>query len=113
MAENPVHTRDSKAIDLLYGIAEAQAGYLTAEQAIGAGIPRSTLGYHAGAWTLPGGGIDHGEPPAAALARGQMAFDFTDEGSLCLSFGLKVGTFEGDLENTKITFRADLQQDKL
>ncbi len=25
--------------------------------------------HHTGWWTLPGGGIDHGEPPAAALAR--------------------------------------------
>src|SRR6266508_5468968 len=48
MANNPVDTRDNKAIDLLYEIAEAQAGYITAEQAITAGIPRSTLGYHAG-----------------------------------------------------------------
>ncbi len=29
----------------------------------------SALGHHAGSWTLPGGGVDHGEPPAAALAR--------------------------------------------
>ncbi|WP_307781328.1 NUDIX domain-containing protein [Agilicoccus flavus] len=29
----------------------------------------SPLGHHAGAWTLPGGGVDHGEPPAAAVAR--------------------------------------------
>ena len=29
----------------------------------------SPLGHHAGSWTLPGGGIDHGEPPARALAR--------------------------------------------
>jgi ADP-ribose pyrophosphatase YjhB (NUDIX family) len=29
----------------------------------------SPRGYHSGAWTLPGGGIDHGEPPAVALAR--------------------------------------------
>lgn len=50
---------------------------------------------------------------SSSLGRGQMAFDFTDEGSLCLSFGLKVGTFDGDLENVKITFRADLQQDRL
>lgn len=32
----------------------------------------SPLGYHTGAWTLPGGGIDHGEPPAAALTREVM-----------------------------------------
>jgi 8-oxo-dGTP pyrophosphatase MutT (NUDIX family) len=29
----------------------------------------SPLGHHSGSWTLPGGGIDHGERPAAALAR--------------------------------------------
>ena len=46
---------------------------------------------------------------SASLGRGQMAFDFTDEGSLCLSFGLKVGTFDGDPLNIKITYRADLQ----
>ena len=27
------------------------------------------LGHHTGSWTLPGGGLDHGEAPAAALAR--------------------------------------------
>ena len=29
----------------------------------------SALGHPSGSWTLPGGGIDHGEPPATALAR--------------------------------------------
>lgn len=29
----------------------------------------SSLGHHAGAWTLPGGGVEHGEPPAVTLAR--------------------------------------------
>ncbi|KRF16747.1 NUDIX hydrolase [Nocardioides sp. Soil797] len=29
----------------------------------------SARAFHTGAWTLPGGGIDHGEAPAAALAR--------------------------------------------
>lgn len=29
----------------------------------------SALGHHPGAWTLPGGGVDHGERPAEALAR--------------------------------------------
>lgn len=32
----------------------------------------SARGFHAGEWTLPGGGIDHGEPPARALAREVM-----------------------------------------
>ncbi len=48
MAKYPVDTRDNKALNLLYEIAEGQAGYLTADQAVKAGIPRSTLGYHAG-----------------------------------------------------------------
>ncbi|MFZ5628675.1 MAG: 2-C-methyl-D-erythritol 4-phosphate cytidylyltransferase [Spirochaetota bacterium] len=48
-----------------------------------------------------------------ALGRGQMALDFTDEGSVCLSLGLKVGSFEGDTENLKITFPEDLKPDKL
>jgi ADP-ribose pyrophosphatase YjhB (NUDIX family) len=29
----------------------------------------SERGFHTGAWTLPGGGIDHGESPSLALAR--------------------------------------------
>jgi 8-oxo-dGTP diphosphatase len=29
----------------------------------------SALGPHPGAWTLPGGGVDHGEPPASAVVR--------------------------------------------
>jgi 8-oxo-dGTP diphosphatase len=29
----------------------------------------SSRGYHTGSWSLPGGGIDHGEAPAAALVR--------------------------------------------
>ena len=29
----------------------------------------SERGYHSGSWTLPGGGIDHGESPRAALER--------------------------------------------
>jgi 2-C-methyl-D-erythritol 4-phosphate cytidylyltransferase/2-C-methyl-D-erythritol 2,4-cyclodiphosphate synthase len=50
---------------------------------------------------------------AAAIDRGQLAFDFTDEGSLCLSLGMPVGNFEGDVENVKITFAADLDVTKL
>jgi ADP-ribose pyrophosphatase YjhB (NUDIX family) len=29
----------------------------------------SIKGFHTGSWSLPGGGIDHGERPAAALVR--------------------------------------------
>jgi 8-oxo-dGTP diphosphatase len=29
----------------------------------------SERGFHSGSWTLPGGGIDHGEPPRLALGR--------------------------------------------
>ncbi len=29
----------------------------------------SRLGHHSGAWTLPGGGVEHGERPAAAVRR--------------------------------------------
>jgi ADP-ribose pyrophosphatase YjhB (NUDIX family) len=29
----------------------------------------STVGFHTGSWSLPGGGIDHGERPADALVR--------------------------------------------
>jgi len=29
----------------------------------------SARGHHSGAWTLPGGGVDHGEPPRAAVVR--------------------------------------------
>nr|WP_278249649.1 NUDIX domain-containing protein [Nocardioides sp. IC4_145] len=29
----------------------------------------SASGFHTGLWTLPGGGVEHGEPPAVAAAR--------------------------------------------
>jgi predicted transcriptional regulator of viral defense system len=48
MARKLVESRDRRTSDLLYELAEGQAGYLTARQAVTAGIPRSTLGYHAG-----------------------------------------------------------------
>jgi 8-oxo-dGTP diphosphatase len=43
-----------------------QAGSTTGEVLL---TRNSALGPRPGAWTLPGGGLDHGEPPVAALAR--------------------------------------------
>lgn len=39
--------RDSGAVDRLYALAEPQGGYFTAQQALDAGVARSTLTYHA------------------------------------------------------------------
>lgn len=54
----------------------------------------------------------HYETFAAAYGASRRQKDapsgFTDEGSLCLALGLKVGYFEGDPENAKITYPADL-----
>lgn len=47
MAKELGEIRDNGAEDGLYALAEAQGGYLTAQQAIDAGVPRSTLTYHA------------------------------------------------------------------
>lgn len=43
----------------------------------------------------------------------QMALDFTDEGSVCLSLGMRVGSFAGDEANSKITYPHDLEVGKL
>lgn len=50
---------------------------------------------------------------SAAVNAGRITMDFTDEGSLCLSLGMPVGTFEGDAANVKITFAEDLAPEKL
>ncbi len=47
MAKEVGEIRDESAEDRLYTLAEAQGGYLNAQQAIEAGVPRSTLTYHA------------------------------------------------------------------
>jgi predicted transcriptional regulator of viral defense system len=47
MSGELVGSSDSSVIDRLYEIAEAQGGFLAAHQAVAAGIPRSTLSYHA------------------------------------------------------------------
>lgn len=47
MYGNPVDSNDSSVLDRLYEIAEPQGGFIAAHQAVAAGIPRSTLSYHA------------------------------------------------------------------
>src|SRR4051812_37755427 len=51
MAKQIGEIRDRRTEDVLYELAEAQGGYLTAQQAVDAGVPRSTLSYHAGEGT--------------------------------------------------------------
>lgn len=48
MSKEVGEIRDIKAGDLLYRLGESQGGYLAAQQALDAGVPRSTLSYHAG-----------------------------------------------------------------
>jgi predicted transcriptional regulator of viral defense system len=48
MAKKVGEIRDIRAEDLLYALGESQGGFLTAQQAVEAGVPRSTLSYHAG-----------------------------------------------------------------
>jgi predicted transcriptional regulator of viral defense system len=48
MAKKVGEIRDRRTEEVLYELAEAQGGYLTAQQAVDAGVPRSTLSYHAG-----------------------------------------------------------------
>lgn len=48
-----------------------------------------------------------------AFRQNRLALDFTDEGSVCLSLGMRVGCFEGDEANRKITYAHDLEADKL
>lgn len=47
MYGKPVDSRDDSVMGRLYEIAEAQGGLLASYQAVEAGIPRSTLSYHA------------------------------------------------------------------
>lgn len=65
MYEESVESRDTKVMDRFYEIAESQGGYLAAHQAVAAGIPRSTLGYHAG----PGKALERVGPGVYRLRR--------------------------------------------
>jgi predicted transcriptional regulator of viral defense system len=47
MDGEPGDIRDESIADRLYALAESQGGYFSAQQAVDAGIPRSTLSYHA------------------------------------------------------------------
>jgi predicted transcriptional regulator of viral defense system len=47
MAEEVGEIRDEGVEDRLYALAESRGGYVSAQQVVDAGIPRSTLSYHA------------------------------------------------------------------
>jgi predicted transcriptional regulator of viral defense system len=47
MASSPGEIADMNVEDRLYALAEGQSGFFTAQQAIDAGVARSTLAYHA------------------------------------------------------------------
>lgn len=80
-AWHPVSAVTSGALPVVEAVSEALAGFRPRQrQRIAAyGLIRSeekvlltrisARGYHAGAWTLPGGGVEHGEAPADALRR--------------------------------------------
>lgn len=55
----------------------------------------SPRGYHSGMWSLPGGGVEHGEPPAAALAR-----EIREECGIDARVGALVDVFDDHFSGT-------------
>jgi 8-oxo-dGTP diphosphatase len=55
----------------------------------------SARGPHPGTWTLPGGGVDHGEPPAAAVAR-----EVWEESGLAATVGDLLGVHDEHFTGT-------------
>jgi ADP-ribose pyrophosphatase YjhB (NUDIX family) len=78
----------------------------------------SAKGHHSGSWTLPGGGIEHGEPPRSALVR-----EVREECGLECEVGELLGVhdvhFEGtapsgrreDFHGVHLIFRATVDDD--
>lgn len=55
----------------------------------------SVRGFHTGSWTLPGGGVDHGEQPAKALAR-----EVAEECGISCEVGGLVGVHDAHFSGT-------------
>lgn len=62
----------------------------------------SAQAHHAGSWTLPGGGIDHGEPPATALAR-----EVTEECGIACEVGALLGVHDTHFSGTAPSGRVE------
>ncbi|MCW2833551.1 MAG: hydrolase [Nocardioides sp.] len=62
----------------------------------------SKQAHHAGSWTLPGGGIDHGEPPATALAR-----EVTEECGIACEVGALLGVHDTHFSGTAPSGRVE------